>query len=126
MIQIYLLVNSLLYLILSIWCFIKPIGTAKYLGYTFLNNNGKIEYITVYAGLEIGIAVFLAIAGFSPSIKISGLIFCVCIYVGSMIIRTGGALFYGNISKETYMMGSLEYVLGILGLILLFKNIKTN
>ena len=105
-------------------CLLKPTGTANYLGYNFLNNSGKIEYLTVYVGLEMGISVFLAIAGFFPNIKFSGLIFCVCVYAGSMVIRTGSALFYGNVSKVTYMVGGLEYLLGIWGAILLFKNIN--
>ena len=125
MLQIYLLLNSAFYIVLALWCLIKPTETANYLGYNFLNNSGKIEYLTVYVGLEIGFAVFLATAAFLPNIKLSGLIFCVCIYLGSMLIRTSSALFYGNVSKVTYMINGLKYLLGIWGIILLFKNINS-
>ena len=125
MLQIYLLINSALYLLLALWCLIKPTETANYLGYNFLNNSGKIEYLTVYVGLEMGFAAFLAIAAFLPNIQLSGLIFCVCIYLGSMLIRTSSGLFYGNVSKVTYLVGGLEYLLGIWGVVLLFENINS-
>ncbi len=124
MLQIYLLLNSALYVLLALWCLIKPTETANYLGYKFLNGSGKIEYLTVYVGLEMGFAVFLAIAAFMPEIKFSGLMFCVCIYLGSMLIRTGSVLFFGNVSKVTYMVGGLEYLLGIWGVVLLYKYIS--
>ena len=126
MLQIYLLINSALYILLALWYLIKPTETANYLGYNFLNNSGKIEYLTVYVGLEMGFAAFLALAAFLPTIKLSGLIFCVCIYLGSMLIRTSSVLFYGNVSKVTYMVGGLEYILGIWGVVLLYKNINSN
>ena len=126
MLQTYLLINSGLYILLALWCLIKPTETANYLGYNLVNNSGKIEYLTVYVGLEMGFAAFLALAAFLPTIKLSGLIFCVCIYLGSMLIRTSSVLFYGNVSKVTYMVGGLEYILGIWGVVLLFKNINSN
>lgn len=124
MISVYLIVNSLLYLFLSVWCFIQPKGTANFLGLDFLNNSGKTEYLAVYSGLELGFAVFLVLAAFYPSLKLPGLIFCVCMYWGAMLARTSSALYYGNISSVTYMMGGLEYVLGIAGAILLFLEYK--
>jgi hypothetical protein len=120
----YLAFNSVLYLLLSFWCLLKPTETANYLGYNFLNNSGKVEYLTVYVGLEMGISTFLALAVFYPSIKLSGLIFCVCIYVGAILTRTACSLYYGNISKITYMVGGLEYALGIWGFILLLSELK--
>ena len=123
MIQIYLLLNSLLYLILSVWCLLKPTVTANSLGYSFLNNSGRVEYLTIYVGLEIGFSFFLALSAFYHNIQLGGLIFCVCLYAGAMIIRTGSSLFYGNVSKITYMVGGLEYLLGIWGAALLFKNL---
>ena len=124
MIQIYLLLNSFLYLLLAVWCLFKPTETGNYLGYSFINNSGKIEYLTIYVGLELGFAVFLALAAIYPSIRLAGLFFCVCIYLGAMLIRTGSALYYGNVSKVTYLVGGLEYASGIWGLILLIDQLK--
>jgi hypothetical protein len=124
MIQLYLLINGALYLILALWCLLNPKGTSSYLGYHSLNSSGKVEYITVYTGLELGFAAFLFISSFYPGIKLSGLIFCVCIYSGSILIRTVFAIYYGNISKATYLLGGMEYVMGIAGVLLLLKEFK--
>lgn len=124
MISIYLIVNSLLYLLLSAWCFMQPKGTANFLGLDFLNNSGKTEYLAVYAGLEMGFAIFFALATCYSSMRMPALVFCVCMYAGAMLARTTSALYYGNISSVTYMMGGLEYLLGISGGILLFLEYK--
>ncbi len=124
MTRIYLLINALFYLLFTVWCLIKPEDTAGFLGYSFLNNSGKAEYLSIYTGLELGFTVFLALCAFYPNIRLAGLIFCVCIYVGVMIVRPASALYYGNISQVTYMVGGLEYALGIWGIILLINEIK--
>lgn len=124
MIKIYLLLNSLSYLIFSFWCIFKPEGTAKFLGYSFLNNSGRVEYAAVYAGLEIGMAAFFAICGFLPEMKLSGLIFAVCLYAGLIISRTSAAFYYGDVTTATYVVGGLEYALGIWGIILLVNEFR--
>lgn len=124
MVKIYLLLNSFLYLLLSALCLLKPGISANFLGYSFLNNSGKVEYATIYIGLEFGFALFLGISAFYLNMALAGLIFCVCIYSGAMITRTSFALYYGNISKVTYMVGGLEYILGICGIILLLRELK--
>lgn len=124
MIKFYLLFNSALYLVFSLWCLIKPDETAKFLGYSFQNNSGKIEYLTIYVGFELGFAAFFAATAFYPSIRLAGLIFCVCLYTGAMVIRSGSTFLYGNASKVTYMIGGLEYLLGIFGIVLLVNELR--
>lgn len=121
MIKIYLLVNSVFYLLFSVWCLVKPKGTATFLGYDFLSNSGRVEYLSIYTGLEIGFTAFLGLCAFIPGMRVTGLLFCVCIYAGVMIVRPVSALIYGNVSKATYLVGGLEYILGIWGIILLIR-----
>lgn len=121
MIAAYLYVNAFLYLLLAVWCIIKFEGTSNFLGFSFVNNSGKVEYLTIYTGLQAGLAVFLGLAGYYESMNLAGLIFCVSIYACIVVTRTGTALYYGNLTKATYMVGGLEYGLGIWGAILLFS-----
>lgn len=121
MIQAYLIVNSAFYLLFSIWCIVKPESTAKFLGYDFFNNSGKVEFLTIYTGLELGITAFLFISAMFEQMRFSGLVFCVSIYIGVMIIRPISALVYGNVNKATYIVGALEWILGIWGIVLLFQ-----
>ena len=124
MISFYLNLNAFLYFLFSIWCFIKFSGTSRFLGYDFLNNSGRIEYFTIYGGLQMGFAIFLVISGYFQSLRLSGLLFCVAIYICIIITRTASALYYGNLTKATYLVGALEYSLAIWGSILLFNHLK--
>ena len=124
MVSLYLYFNALLYLLFAIWCLFKPDQTANSLGYSFLNSNGKIEYTAVYAGMELGFAVFFTLCGLYSQMKFEGLVFGVCMYTGLALTRVFSAIVYGNLSKTTYIIGGLELLLFIAGLILLTGQIK--
>lgn len=124
MIQVYLLINAISYLGFSLWCLIKSQTTSHALGYHFLNNSGKVEYLTVYTGMELGFAAFFALCAFFPGLRLAGSVFAACLYIGLMILRPLSALHYGQISKMTYIIGSLEWGLGIWGIALLVIELK--
>lgn len=124
MLQIYLYLNSFIYLVFSLWCLLKPNNTATFSGLSFLNNSGKVEYLSVYGGMELGFFAFFAICAFVPNLRFSGLIFGVCMYAGLILVRSISALVYGNLQKGTYVIGGLELVLGIWGIILLINELK--
>lgn len=124
MVSIYLYVNAFLYLLFCVWCLVKFEGTSNFLGYSFLNNSGKVEYLTIYAGLQAGFAVFLALAAYYKNMNFAGLVFCVALYLGIMLTRTISAFYYGHLTKATYLVGGLEYALGTWGLVILYINLK--
>jgi hypothetical protein len=124
--QIYLIANAIAYIGFSLWCLFKSTTTAESLGLSFLNNSGKTEYLSVYTGLELGFGIFLALTAYFPKLQLAGLLFCVCIYGGLMIIRPAAALYYGNVSKITYFVGAVEYAFGIWGIIILAMKLKEN
>lgn len=63
MAQIYLYLNSALYLALGAWGTIAPQRTAVRLGYLTMSDRGRAEYLTTYGGLQIGLAIlFLLLA----------------------------------------------------------------
>jgi hypothetical protein len=124
MIKFYLILNALSYLVFSLWCLVKPDDTAKSLGYSFLNNSGKVEYMSVYSGMELGFTAFFALCAFFPGLRLAGLVFAVCLYAGLMILRPISSIYYGHVTKMTYVVGGLEYALGIWGIILLVMELK--
>ncbi|MES2763723.1 MAG: hypothetical protein V4677_16025 [Bacteroidota bacterium] len=124
MVLIYLIVNAISYIGFSLWCLFKTNSTAESIGIGFLNNSGKTEYLSVYTGLEMGFGVFLALTAYFPKLRMAGLLFCVCIYAGLMIVRPAAALYYGNVSKITYILGVVEYVFGIWGIIILAMKMR--
>jgi hypothetical protein len=124
MIQVYLLINAASYLGFSLWCLFKADSTSRALGYHFLNNSGKIEYLSVYTGMELGFAAFFALSAFYPAFRLGGLLFAACLYLGLMILRPISAVHYGNVSKMIYVIGAMEWILGIWGIILLIMELK--
>ncbi|MES2514938.1 MAG: hypothetical protein V4580_12370 [Bacteroidota bacterium] len=117
--QLYLIVNAISYIGFALWCLFKSTTTAESLGLGFLNNSGKVEYLSVYTGLELGFGIFLALTAYFPKLSLAGLLFCVCIYGGLMIMRPAAALYLVQVSKITYILGAVEYIFGIWGIIIL-------
>ncbi|MCP2937066.1 hypothetical protein NK983_30690, partial [Salmonella enterica subsp. enterica serovar Typhimurium] len=64
------------------------------------------------------------LSAFLPAFRMGGLLFAVCLYAGLMILRPISAIHYGNLSKMTYIIGSLEWALGIWGIVLLVMELK--
>ena len=124
MVSFYLFFNSVIYLLFALFCLFKTSETASNLGYSFINNSGKVEYIAVYVGMELGFAAFLAICALYPSMSLAGIIFCVCMYVGLVVTRAYAVLANGNVSKMIYIIGGLELALLIWGLVLLISLAK--
>ena len=74
MTMIYFIINAAIYFLLAVWCLFRTTGTAKKLGYDFVNNSGKAEYTAVYIGMELGLSVFFAICTYSAGLTRGGLI----------------------------------------------------
>jgi hypothetical protein len=108
---IYLWVNSGLYLIFSVWCLIKTTTTAKFAGLSFINGSGKSEYLTVYVGLDAGLAVFYAITALKHEYTDIGIIFSLALYIGIVLVRTITLFTIPNIEKGTYIIAALEWAL---------------
>src|ERR1700712_2913373 len=53
----YLYLNALLYLLFAIWCTAAPASTAMNLGYLALSAGGQSEYLVIYGGLQLGLAI---------------------------------------------------------------------
>lgn len=121
--KIYLYVNAFLYLTFSIWCLIKCYGSSKFLGYSFLNNSGQVEYLTIYTGLQLSFALFLGFAAYRPDFNLPALFFCVLLYGCIILTRTMSALFLKDLSNATFIVGALEYSLFIWGLIVLINEL---
>ncbi len=121
MAKTYLLVNAALYAIFAIWCTLLPTKTASFLGLGLPSASGRSEYITVYGGLEFGVAAFLALAALRPGLQHAGILFCVCFYSGLVLWRAGTFLAIPGIGKATIGFAVSELILGILAWVIFLK-----
>jgi len=66
-----------------------PTGTAGSIGLTFDGAAGRAEFITVYGGFYLGIAVYLLVALLQPRFLESALAFLAFAASGAMLARLG-------------------------------------
>lgn len=55
--QGYLYLNAALYLVLGVRATLSPQSTSDRLGYLTMSDSGRSEYLVVYGGLQIGLAI---------------------------------------------------------------------
>ncbi len=119
MLRTYLYVNAALYVIFALWCTLMPEKTADALGLGFRSGSGKSEYITVYGGMEFGIAMFFLLAAMQPEMRQAGLLFALLFYGGLVAWRIPTLLMVPGVKQITYGFAATEAVL--LGLAVLMK-----
>jgi hypothetical protein len=114
MIKAYLLFNAAAYIGFALWCTFAPEKTASAIGLQFRSGSGKSEYITVYGGLEMGVAAFFLIAGLMPKYQEAGLLFGLLFYAGLVIFRAYSFATVPGIERMTYYFAASELVLGLI------------
>lgn len=122
MTKAYLFLNAFLYFALVIWCSVKHGQTSRASGYLTLDNSGHSEYLVIYGGLQLGLAVFYAYLALSAPLYRTGLIFSLMLYVPIVIYRVATVLMYSPVSAVTLGTGALEVGLLIGALVLFFRD----
>jgi hypothetical protein len=108
MIRAHLLVNALLYFVLAAWCTLAPQKTSAAIGFGLLRNSARSEYLVVYGGLELGLALFYLLAGLDASLWKAGILFSLCLYAGLALYRLGTILFLRDLGTFPYVMFGIE------------------
>lgn len=108
MVNIYLWVNACLYAVFAFWCTFKLADTSKSLGFLSLNSSGHSEYVTIYGGLQVGLAIFFALCAMDSTWHRIGLIFSLCLYGGIVLFRLGSLAVFWPVEKMTIGVATLE------------------
>ena len=108
----YLFVNAALYAISAIWCTLKPKNTSASLGYVGLNNSGHSEYLVIYGGLQVGLAVMFFLLARDVAFHKLGILISLGLYVPIVIYRAFTIWKFSPVSPLTLYTGALE--LGLL------------
>lgn len=111
MVIAYLVLNAVLYALFALASAVVPERIAAALGFT-LDAQGRVEFLTVYAGLELGLAAFYGwavYAGAAP--QRSALLFSLFLYAGLVLFRMTGIFRYGVPGTTMLAVAGLELVL---------------
>ena len=116
----YLTIVSLLYFVLAMWCTFSPTETSQKIGFTLNGGSGKSEYMTVYGGLEFGLALVLIVFAWRPAMVSEGVLICVLIHAALVLFRTVSLFWFSDIEPMTWKLAAGEWAILLLGLATLF------
>ena len=120
--KIYLAVTALVYFSLAIWCTVSPAATSQKVGFQLKEGSGQSEFMTVFGGLEFGLALILLCSISRAQTVTYGLIACVLIHGSLVLFRTISLFSFSGIEPMTYKLATGEWVIFILGLVILWLN----
>lgn len=121
MIAIYLWANALLYAVFAALCTLKASATSQSMGYLSLDRGGRSEFLTVYGGMELGLALVFAWMAWRPVLNRTGLAIALLIYVPIVAFRLIGWVRLWPVQRTTLGTGLLEMALLVIGLGLWFS-----
>ena len=117
--QVYLYGNSALYALLAVWSTTVSRSAATRLGYVELSDRGRAEFLVVYGGLQIGLAVLFFLLARNTSDLALGLRISLGLYAPIVLYRTvtgwmnrplsGSAL--GTIGLEALLLAAAAWLL---------------
>jgi hypothetical protein len=111
-VKAYLYLNAILYVLFAAGCSIAPGSTSSSIGFLDLSSGGKSEYLVVYGGLQLGLAIaFWLLARDSAYWKI-GMLLSIALYAPIVVYRLITVARYWPVPSLTLATGTLE--LGLL------------
>lgn len=111
---------GVLYMGLAIWCTVQPDTTSKKVGFEMVGGSGKSEFMTVYGGLEFGIALILLASLCRNETVTYGLWVAMLIHGSLVLFRTISFFVFSDIGAFTYRLATGEWVIFIASAALLF------
>lgn len=114
--RVFLAIVGVLYLYLAIWCSVRPESTSKLVGFELQQGSGQSEFLTVYGGLEFGMALFFLLPLIRPASTRDSLLCCLLIHAGLVAFRSAGFLLYSNIQPMTWKLAAGEWAILLLSM----------
>ena len=125
MAAIYLYTNSALYLLFTVWCTLGMSRTAPAMGFTALTNGGRSEYLSIYGGLQAGLAIAFWLLARNASWHGPGILFAIALYAPIVLLRLASVARFWPVESVTLATAALEVVLLLVALWLHFSRPAT-
>ena len=101
MARIFLSIIALMYLALSVWCSIAPETTSAKVGFSLNPGGGQSEFLVIYGGLELGLALIFLIPWLKKESTEYALLACLLIHGCLVVFRTASFLMFEGIEPFT-------------------------
>jgi hypothetical protein len=111
MTRVFLAMVGVTYLILAGYCALLPARASKTVGLSIQPGAGESEFLTVYAGLEFGLALVFLWPLFSSAESSFHLLACLLVHGSLVLFRSVGFLLYTGIPTSTYQLAAGEWAI---------------
>ena len=111
MARIFLAVVGLLYLGLAVWCSLAPATTSEKVGFELKPGSGQSEFLVIYGGLELGLALLFLLPLVRPEFLTGSLVACVLIHACLVLFRTISLFLYRDLEPITWKLAIGEWVI---------------
>jgi len=109
--RIYLSLIGLLYIALAAWCSIDPATTSSKVGFERIGGSGRSEFLVIYGGLELGMALVFLMPWFNRDFTQASLWACILIHACLVAFRMVSFLIYTDMSPLTIRLAIGEWVI---------------
>lgn len=118
----YLYLNAVLYLLFAIWCSVAPSATAHGVGYGTLSSGGRSEYLVLYGGLQLGLALIFWMLARDVTLQRLGVVLALAIYVPIVVYRLTTMIAFWPVAGVTVATACLEIAL-LLGAVIVYAGL---
>jgi len=108
--KIFLTVVGIIYLGFAVWCTAKPVETAAALGLKLDPGSGQSEYVTVYGGFQLALAILFLYPWLDASVLSCSLFTCLVMHGCLVLMRTVGFFLFTGIRPMTMGFAASEWV----------------
>ena len=117
--KIFLALVGLMYLGLAIWCSVVPTTTSAKVGFQLEPGSGQSEFLVIYGGLELALALIFLLPFARKEFLDSSLVACALIHACLVTFRTVSFFLYDDISSMTYKLAIGEWTILLLSVFFL-------
>jgi len=119
-IRFFLTAIGLLYVWLAAWCSFEPAETSGLVGFQLRPGSGDSEFLTVYGGLELGLALTLLWPLVQASAARLALVNCTLIHGCLVLFRAASFFLFSGIETMTWKLAAGEWLIFLIGCALLY------
>ncbi len=109
--RVFLVVVGVLYAGLAVYCAVAPQKAADTVGLELKGGSGRSEFLTVYGGLEMGMALFFLLAAWRPEHSRSAVLACLAIHACLVLFRGASFAMFDGITTSTYKLAVGEWLI---------------
>jgi hypothetical protein len=100
---------GLAYAALAAWCALQPESTSQQVGLQRLGSQGRSEYLTVYGGLQVGLALLFLLPLVKPDMLRPMILASVLVHASLVVFRTSAFLTDSGFPSITYKLAAVEW-----------------